>query len=87
MRLPVAFLSRQLERREAAEEAGAARDLRTLSMLIDEVRGESVDLAAEVARLLDAGDLNAARLRVREWRFLVKVADDCDELRVADVDR
>ena len=87
MRLPVAFLSRQLERREAAEEAGAARDLRTLSMLIDEVRGEAVDLAAEVARLLDAGDLNAARLRVREWRFLVKVADDCDELRVADVDR
>ena len=87
MRLPVAFLSRQLERREAAEEAGAAHDLRALSMLIDDVRGEAVDLAAEVARLLDDGDLNAARARVREWRFLVKVADDCDALRVADVDR
>ena len=87
MRLPVAFLSRQIERREAMEEAGAARDLRALSMLIDDVRGEAVDLAAEVARLLDDGDLNAARARVREWRFLVKVADDCDALRVADVDR
>lgn len=87
MRLPVAFLSRQLERREAAEEAGAARDSRALSMLIDDVRGEAVDLAAEVARLLDTGDLNAARARVREWRFLVKIGDDFDALRAAEVDR
>ena len=81
-RLPVAFLTRQLERREAAEEAHDARDDATLAALVDDVRREAAGVGDEVARLLDADD-HAAATRVREWRFLVKLADDVDELRGA----
>jgi molecular chaperone HscB len=82
-RLPVEFLTRQLERREAAEEAKGAHDDRALGALIDDVRGEAADACDEVARLLDAND-PAAPMRVREWRFLVKLADDLDALRVVE---
>jgi molecular chaperone HscB len=84
-RLSVAFLTRQLERREAAEEATHARDAGALAALVDEVRREADALATEVAPLLDACDL-AAPSRVREWRFLVKLADDLDALRSAAVE-
>ena len=85
-RLSVAFLTRQLERREAAEEASDAHDARALSTLIDDVRREADELGAEVARLLDRGDREARR-RVREWRFLVKLADDLDAMHAIDVER
>lgn len=85
-RLPVAFLTRQLERREAAEEASDAHDVRVLSALVDDVRREADELAVEVARLLDGGDCDAQR-RVREWRFLTKLADDLDALRSAEAER
>jgi len=85
-RLSVAFLTRQLERREAAEEASDAHDAHALSTLIDDVRREADELGAVVARLLDGGDREARR-RVREWRFLVKVADDLDALRVMEADQ
>jgi molecular chaperone HscB len=78
-RLPVAFLTRQLERREAAEEAGDANDAHALSALITDVRREADELGVEVARLLDSGDREAQR-RVREWRFVVKLADDLASL-------
>jgi len=81
-RLPVAFLTRQLERREAAEEAHDARDDAALAALVDDVRREAAGVGDDVARLLDAGD-HAAASRVREWRFLVKLADDVDALRAA----
>jgi len=84
-RLPVDFLTRQLERREAAEEAKEAHDARTLAALIAEVRGEAAGACDEVARLLEAGD-PAASVQVREWRFLVKLADDFDAMRVAELD-
>ena len=80
-RLPVAFLTRQLERREAAEEARDARDDAALAALVDDVRRDAAAIAEEVARLFDAGDLTAAATRVREWRFLVKLGDDVDALR------
>lgn len=86
-RLPVAFLARQLERRERAEEATEARDLLALSRLIDEVRREAADHGIGVERLLDAGDVDSARVRVREWRFLVKLGDDLDALHAAAADR
>ena len=79
-RLSVAFLTRQLERREAADEASDAHDARALAALIDDVRREADAIGAEVARLLDGGD-REARPRVREWRFLVKLADGLDALR------
>jgi molecular chaperone HscB len=81
-RLCVAFLTRQLERREAADEATRARDTGALAALVDEVRSEADALAIEVGPLLDACD-PAAPSRVREWRFLVKLADDLDALRSA----
>jgi len=85
-RLPVAFLARQLERREAAEEARGERDARALAKLIDEIRGDAADLAVEVERALDGDDAEAARMRVRELRFLAKVADDLEALAAAEVD-
>lgn len=83
--LPVEFLTRQLERREAADEAAGAHDMRALSALRDEVRREADGLSAEVARLLDSEDRGAAP-RVREWRFLMSLADDLDALVAAEVD-
>lgn len=85
-RLPVAFLTRQLERREAADEASAEGDARALAKLIDEVRGDAADLAVEVERALDGDDAEAARMPVRELRFLAKVADDLEALAATEVD-
>lgn len=79
-RLPVEFLTRQLERREAAEEANDAHDAGALSALLDDVRGEADALGVEVARLLD-NDERGAQVRVREWRFLTSLADDLEALR------
>jgi molecular chaperone HscB len=86
-RLPVAFLSRQLERREEAEEAFAAQDAPALSRLIDDIRGEADELRTEVARALEAGDDETARTRVRELRFISKVADDLEALAAAEAER
>jgi molecular chaperone HscB len=83
--LPVEFLTRQLERREAADEAAGAHDARVLSALCADVRREAEGLSAEVARLLDSGD-RAAGARVREWRFLMSLAEDLDALGAAEVD-
>jgi molecular chaperone HscB len=80
--LCVAFLTRQLERREAAEEASRVHDAGALAALVDEVRRDADDLAREVVPLLDAGD-PAAAARVREWRFLAQLGDDLDALRTA----
>jgi molecular chaperone HscB len=77
--MPVEFLTRQLERREAAEEAQSTHDVPALRALSDEVRDEAAELGVEVARLLDRGDSRDATMRVREWRFLAKLADDLDE--------
>jgi len=77
--MPVEFLTRQLERREVAEQAQSTHDIRALRALIDEVRDEAGELGVEVARLLDRGDARDAAMRVREWRFLAKLADDLDE--------
>ena len=80
--LPVAFLTRQLERREAAEAARAAGDMETLARLADALRADAALAAADVERLLDGGgDPKAARDRVRELRFLTRVADDVDDMR------
>lgn len=75
--LPIDFLERQLERREEAAEAAAARDLPALGAVLDGVRAEARALEAAIAdRLDDAGDYAGARMQVRELRFLHKVAED-----------
>jgi molecular chaperone HscB len=75
------FLERQLERREAAAAASAAGDLPALQSLQDEVRRESRELEGRLCALLDIeGAWEAARARVRELRFLSKLAADLDAM-------
>jgi len=85
--LPVAFLERQLERREAAHEGAAARDARALAALLAAVRADSAELEQRIAGMLDTErSWDAARARVRELRFLQKLAADIDEM-LAELDR
>lgn len=86
-RLPVEFLTRELARREQAEEASDRRDIEALARLADDVRAEARARAADVERVLDENDLDAARSLVRELRFLAKVGDDFDALHAAEIDR
>jgi molecular chaperone HscB len=86
-RLPLEFLQRQLERREVAEEAGIAHDERALAALVDQVRREAAALQTGVAQVLDDGDAEAARMRVRELRFLTRLAEDLDALHAVELDR
>ena len=79
--LPLAFLERQLERREAAAEAAATRDARALAALLAGVNADSAELEQHVAGLFDAqGSWDLARARVRELRFLQKLAVDIDAM-------
>jgi molecular chaperone HscB len=79
--LPFDFLERQLERRERADEAADAGDLRALAAARDEVRQEARALEASLSGLLDERQAFAeARMPVRELRFLGKVAEDLREL-------
>jgi molecular chaperone HscB len=86
-RLPVPFLTEQLERREAAEEAAAAHDEQALDALVRTVRRDAGELQAQVERLLDASEVEAARMVVREMRFLTKLADDLDAMHAVELDR
>jgi len=79
--LPMDFLERQLERREAASDALAAGDDRTLGSLRQAVRAEADELEDRLAQWLDANDdYVTARPHVRELTFLAKLADDIDEM-------
>jgi len=84
--LPVAFLTRQLERREEAEEASDAGDAQRLAALAGDVRDDAADVAIDVERALDANDDAQARARVRELRFLTKLADDIEALAARESD-
>lgn len=84
--LPLEFLEQQLERREAAADAHAAGDVRTLAGLADAVRHQAADLEDRLAQMLDGEHAYAqARVEVRELTFLAKLADDIDDL-VASLD-
>ena len=75
------FLERQLERRERAAQAGDDRDEAALDALLDEVRAEAATAQAALGRLLDADVPSAAaRARLRELKFLDKLAGDLDEM-------
>src|SRR6185436_18390046 len=56
-RLPVDFLTRQLERREAADEALDAHDDAALARIVREVRDDASAAEVDVARALDENDL------------------------------
>jgi molecular chaperone HscB len=85
-RLAVPFLVRQLERREQAEEASDEHDMPRLAALAGHVREDAAEVATEVERALDADDDECARARVRELRFLVKLAEDIEALGAAEID-
>jgi molecular chaperone HscB len=85
--LPVDFLTRQLMRRETAEEAEAEHDEEALGRVIADVREDAAKTEAVVAQTLDGVDLGRARLAVRELRFLAKLADDLAAQHAMVVDR
>jgi molecular chaperone HscB len=86
-RLPIDFLTRQLERREDADEARSAHDERALAAILDDVRRESGALLADMEDVLAGDDREPARMRVRELRFLAKLDDDLREMQLAELDR
>jgi molecular chaperone HscB len=79
--LPLEFLEQQLERREAAGDAHAAGDVRTLSALTADVRADAAQLEDRLALMLDGQQAYAdARVEVRKLTFLAKLAADLDDL-------
>lgn len=79
--LPLEFLERQLERREAAGDAFAAGDAGSLGALLASVRAEAHDAQDRLAQLLDdARAFGDARGTVRELTFLGKLAEDLDAM-------
>ena len=80
--LPLEFLERQLERRETAAEALAARDERALSALVREIREEAGEFETALVQTLDDDHAYAAaRMRVRELKFLSKLTADLETLQ------
>ena len=85
--LPFEFLERQLERREAANDAVAAGDERTVSALLADARADAREVEDGLAHQLDdERAYAAARMRVRELTFLAKLADDLDAMLAALID-
>ena len=77
--MPPDFLMRQLEWREAVEQARESRDRAALESLRAEAQAERENIAAEAARLLDQnGDINAACDAVRKWKYLEKLLAEID---------
>jgi molecular chaperone HscB len=82
----VAFLTRQLERREAADEAVENHDAPALTALLEDVDADAAQLRTDVEHALDGEDLEVARSRVRELRFLSKLAEDLDAMQGVEQD-
>jgi molecular chaperone HscB len=79
--LPLEFLEQQLERREAAADAATAGDVDALDALLAGVRAEARALEQRLTIVLDTdGAWDVARQRVRELRFLSKLAEDIDAM-------
>jgi molecular chaperone HscB len=77
--LPLDFLERQLERREAVDDARVARDAARLESVLAEVRAEIAALEPELAETLDTRrSWESARATVRELQFLSKLSADID---------
>jgi molecular chaperone HscB len=79
--LPFEFLEQQLERREAAGDALAAGDTRTLTALRELVNADAREIEDRLALQLDGEHAYAdARTHVRELTFLAKLAGDLDTM-------
>jgi molecular chaperone HscB len=72
--MPAAFLTRQLQWREALEQAA---DARAVAALDERVAAEQREAEAALTRLLDeAGDVNAAAAQVRALMFTQRFRED-----------
>jgi molecular chaperone HscB len=79
--LPFDFLEQQLEHREAASRAFEARDVAAAERVLAAVRSDYETLERELEACIDArSDWEAARTRVRELKFLAKLAGDIDAM-------
>ena len=77
--MPLEFLERQLERRETASEALAARDAPALERLLADVRAESATLEVRLAALLDA-ERRGTRARAGAQAEVPGNAADVDDM-------
>jgi molecular chaperone HscB len=77
--LPLDFLERQLERREAIADAAERRDPAALDTLQSEIRAEAREMERGLASELVAGSATGtARTTVRKLKFLSKLVADID---------
>lgn len=75
--MPGDFLIRQMDLREAAEQAQDARDIEALDALLGDIRGEAHALEAELARDYDeTRDMKAAAAHVRQLMFLERLREE-----------
>jgi molecular chaperone HscB len=78
--MPAAFLMRQMEWREAIEEARGADDIDVLEKLLRELHHEAAAQKADLHDVLDERkDYNQAAETVRKLRFLDKVRDEIEQ--------
>ncbi len=77
--MPAEFLTRQLELREALEQAAGARDTVSLERLRRELRAEARALEAALAARIDAErDYAGAAGLARELKFLARLDEEID---------
>ncbi|MBC7202414.1 MAG: Fe-S protein assembly co-chaperone HscB [Pusillimonas sp.] len=76
-RMDGAFLMRQMEWREALDQAKAVAKPEAFMALDNEIKEAIAQMQAHVAKLIDEqNDLNAAAGKVREWMFLDKLLNE-----------
>jgi len=79
--MPADFLVRQMELREALEEAGEAGDVEGLEALRAGIRSDALAIEGELAELLDRRhDYEAAGALVRKLKFLRRLDEEIDAL-------
>lgn len=77
--MPGDFLARQIELREALEEAKAKQDSAALEAMKRDLAASSRALEAEIARRIDgAGDYAGAAGAVRQLQFLKRFGEEVD---------
>ncbi len=80
--MPAEFLARQIELREALEEARDRKDATALERMKSELTESACALEKEIARRMDsAGDYAGAAGKVRELQFLKRLAEELDDAR------